>query len=67
LRSRRDNLGRVAVVIFYGVVSGDLQEAIELCANGRDAERVVENWNRDEPSGAGELRVAPIELETAPN
>jgi len=27
----------------------------------RDAERIVENWVRDEPERAGELRIEPIE------
>jgi hypothetical protein len=31
------------------------------------AELMVENWNRDEPDRAGELRVEPVELETSSN
>jgi hypothetical protein len=49
-------------VLFYGVVCDPLEEAVELFATRREAERVVENWNRDEPDRAGELRVEPIEL-----
>ena len=51
----------------YGVVSERLEEAIELFADRREAERVVENWVRDEPERAGELRGEPIELETTAN
>jgi hypothetical protein len=29
--------------------------------------KVVENWDRDEPDRAGELRVEAIEFETSPN
>jgi hypothetical protein len=35
------------------------EEAVELFATRREAELVVENWNRDEPERAGELRVEP--------
>jgi hypothetical protein len=31
------------------------------------AERVVEDWDRDEPDRAGLLRTVAVELETAPN
>ena len=54
-------------VIFYGVVDDNLEEAIELFTNRREAERVVERWDRDEPDRAGELDVEPVELETSPN
>ena len=56
-----------SAVLFYGVVSDELEEAIELFANRREAERIIENWDRDEPDRAGEPRVEPIELETASN
>jgi hypothetical protein len=49
------------------VVVDPLEEAIELFTERREAELVVENWNRDEPDRAGELHVEPIELETSPN
>jgi len=52
-------------VLFYGVVCDPLEEALELFATRREAERVVENWNRDEPERAGELHLEPIELETS--
>jgi hypothetical protein len=51
----------------YGVVSASLEEAIEFFADRREAERVVENWDRDEPDRAPELHVEAIELETSPN
>jgi hypothetical protein len=54
-------------VRFYAVVSDPLEEAIELFTEPREAERVVENWDRDEPERAGELHVELIELETSPN
>jgi hypothetical protein len=31
------------------------------------AELMVENWNRDEPDRAGELRVERVEFETSKN
>ena len=54
-------------MVFYGVVSAPLDEAIELFADRRDAECVVENWDHDEPDRAGELYVEAIELETSAN
>jgi hypothetical protein len=54
-------------VLFYGVVSESSEEALALFVERREAERIFENWDRDEPDRAGELRVEPIELETAPN
>jgi hypothetical protein len=51
---------------FYGVMN-DRLEAIELFLDRRDAERLVANWDRDEPERAGELRVEPIEIETSPH
>jgi hypothetical protein len=47
-------------VIFYGVVVDDLEEAIQRFSDRRDAERVVEDWNRDEPERVGELHVEAI-------
>jgi hypothetical protein len=49
-----------------GGLAGEGPQAIELFTERIEAERVVENWNRDEPERAGELRVAPIELEASP-
>jgi hypothetical protein len=54
-------------VLFCGVVSESSEEALALFVERREAERIIENWDRDEPDCAGELRVEPIELETAPN
>lgn len=54
-------------MLFYGVVSGLLEEAIELFVDRRDAELVVAAWDRDEPDHAGELHVEPLELETSSN
>jgi hypothetical protein len=54
-------------VRFYAVVSDPLDEAIELFIRRREAELVVENWNRDEPDRAGELRVEPIEFDISQN
>jgi hypothetical protein len=51
----------------YGVVCDPLNEAVELFATRREAELVVENWDRDEPEPAGELRVELIEFETSTN
>jgi hypothetical protein len=54
-------------VRFYAVVVDPLEEAIEIFTERREAERVVENWNRDEPDRPGELRVEPIELDMSQN
>ena len=54
-------------MLVYGVVSDPLDEAVELFVRRREAELVVENWNRDEPGHAGEPRVEPIEIETSLN
>lgn len=45
------------VVLFYGVVSESSEEALALFVERREVERVIENWNRDEPDRADELRV----------
>lgn len=52
---------------FYGVISGSAEETVELSLNRRESERIVENWDRDEPEDAGALRIETIELETSPN
>ena len=36
-------------MLFYGVVDDRLDEAVELFLDRREAERVVEDWDRDEP------------------
>jgi hypothetical protein len=48
-------------VLFYGVVSDSLQEALELFTSREAAEAVVP-WDRDEQ--AGMLRVGVIEVQT---
>ena len=52
---------------FYGVVDSWLEEAVELFLRRDDAERLVRDWDRDEPEQAGLLHVEVIELETSPN
>jgi hypothetical protein len=42
-------------VRFYGVVDSWLEEAVELFLRREDAERVVRDWDRDEPELAGLL------------
>jgi hypothetical protein len=44
-------------VLFYGVVSDFLGEAIELFSTREEAEAVVRAWDEDEPERAGALRV----------
>lgn len=56
-----DRLGRRRVRERRGVT------AVELFLDRRDAERVVEDWDRDEPAQAGLLSVEVIELEMTPN
>jgi hypothetical protein len=52
----------------YAVVSERMSdEALELFVDRQMAERVVENWDRDEPDHAGELSVEPVVLETSSN
>jgi hypothetical protein len=50
---------------FYGVIDDSLGEAVELFLKRRDAERVVEDWDRDDPDQAGLLRIAVLELGTS--
>jgi hypothetical protein len=59
--------GVAAAVRFYGVVDSWLEEAVELFLRREDAERLVRDWDRDEPEQAGLLHVEVIELETSPN
>ena len=46
-------------MLSYGVVDDRLGEAVELFFDRCEAERVVEDWDRDEPDQAGLLRVEP--------
>jgi hypothetical protein len=50
----------------YGVDSR-LNEAVEFFLQREDAERVVCDWDRDEPAEAGLLHVEIVELEASPN
>ena len=52
---------------FYGVVDLRLEEAVELFLRREDADRLVRDWDCDEPEQAGLLHVEVIELETSPN
>jgi hypothetical protein len=51
----------------YGVVSERLGEAIEIFADRREAERVVQNYDYNEPERSGELFIEPVELDTSLN
>jgi hypothetical protein len=35
-------------VLFYGVVSGSVQETVELFTSREEAEAIVQAWDRDE-------------------
>jgi hypothetical protein len=54
-------------VLFYGVVSDSIAEAVELFTSREEAEAIVQAWDRDEPDQAGALRVELVEFETSPN
>jgi hypothetical protein len=54
-------------VLFYGVVNESSEEALALFVERRETERVIENWDRDEPDQAGLLHVGPVELVTSLN
>jgi hypothetical protein len=54
-------------VRFYGVIDPRLEEAVELFIRREDAERVLRDWDRDEPQQAGLLSVEAVELETSSN
>jgi hypothetical protein len=54
-------------VLFYGVVSATSAEALALFVDRREAEQIIENWDRDEPDRAGELRIEPIEFQKEAN
>jgi hypothetical protein len=55
------------VLLFYGVVSESSEDALALFVERREAERPIENWDRDEPDQAGLLHIGPVELETSLN
>jgi hypothetical protein len=40
---------------------------VELFVRREDAERLVRDWDQDEPEQAGLLHVEIVELETSPN
>ena len=52
---------------FYGVVDSSLEEAVEVFLRLEDAERVVHDWNREEPDQAKLLHVQVIDLEVSAN
>jgi hypothetical protein len=54
-------------VLFYGVVSDSIEEAVELFPTREEAEAIVQAWDRDEPNQVGALRVERIEFETSAN
>jgi hypothetical protein len=58
---------KVAHVKFFGVVDTGLEEAVELFLRREDAERIVRDWDEDEPERAGLLRVEIIEFEISQN
>jgi hypothetical protein len=49
-------------VLFYGVVSDSIEEAVELFPTREEAEAIVQAWDRDEPQQAGALHVERVEL-----
>ena len=49
--------GGAAAVRFYGVVDSSLEELVERFLRREDAERVVRDWDREEPDQAGLLHV----------
>jgi hypothetical protein len=54
-------------VLFNGVVSDSINEAVELFTTREEAEAIVQAWDRDEPEQVGALRVEKIEFETSLN
>jgi hypothetical protein len=54
-------------VLFYGVVSDSTEEAVELFTSRKEAEAIVQAWDRDEPDQAGALRVELVEFKTSSN
>ena len=41
-------------MLFYGVVSDSLQEALEFFPTREEAEAIVQAWDRDEPYAAAD-------------
>jgi len=54
-------------VIFYGIVSAEWKEALELFLDRRDAETFVAECLADEPEWAETLRIEEIAFELSPN
>jgi hypothetical protein len=50
-------------MLFWAVVSDSTEEA-QLFTSREEAEAIVQAWDRDEPDGAGVLRVEKIEFWT---
>ena len=59
--------GDATAVKFSGVIDSGLEEADRLLLRREDAERVVRDWDREEPEQAGLLHVEVIELQTSAN
>lgn len=62
---KRPRAPKLRAVRFYGVVDDRLGEAVELFLDRDEAERVVEDWDRDEPGQADLLRVEVVELDVS--
>jgi hypothetical protein len=48
--------------LFWAVVSDSTEEAVEIFTRRKEAEAIVQVWDRDEPDQAGTLRVEKIEF-----
>jgi hypothetical protein len=59
---RRSSYGRL--VIFYAVVSGEIEQVIEFYRTPSEAEAVLERVLRDEPDWRDRFYIEPIELVT---
>lgn len=58
---------RLAAVTFWGVADYRLGELIEVFRQRADAEAMLADVLRDEPSWAGQLDVVAVEFELCPN
>jgi hypothetical protein len=54
-------------MLFWVVVSGLTEEAVELLPSREEAEAIVQAWDVDEPEEVGALRVEMVEFETSMN
>jgi hypothetical protein len=55
------------LVLSWAVVSDSTEEALELFTSRKEAEAIVQAWDRDEPDQAGALRVELVEFKTSSN